>query len=929
MQPKAWPNIKRIALKETTLFFTSAVAYLFLAAFGAVSFFAVFWGATFFARNLADIRPLFEWMPLLLLFLTSAVTMRMWSEERRQGTLEHVLTTPVPLWHFVLGKYLACLLLLGAALAITLPLPLTVSLLGPLDWGPVLAGYLATFLLGASYLAIGLFVSSQSSNQIVSLLASVGICGLLYLLGSGSFTALFSQETADWLKLLGTGARFESITRGVVDLRDLAYYCGLILAFLSLNAYVLESERWSSHRVSSRRGDWRVIIGLILANALGLNLWLGQLRVRLDVTEGKQYSLSSATQEQLESLQEPLQIKAYFSQKTHPLLAPLVPQLKDLLKEYEEVSEGRVRVDFIDPQQDPEAEQQAKEEFGIEPVPFQVTDRYEASIVSSYFNVVLKYGDAFEVLSFDDLIEVKAHAMSQFDVQLRNPEYDITRAIKKVLDSYQGESQLFDTLGEAVTLQVLVSDPAKLPEKLAEFRTVVQSLSEELKEKSDGKLQVEFLDPDRDPQAKALVEQYGFQAMASSLLDQNRFYFYLVLRQGEKVLQLPLGDLAKASLERNFNAGLKRFGKGFSKSIALVSAQDSQYQQVKTYLQEELNVETEDLKDGSVSGGTDVLVLLAPENLGDKEIYAIDQFLMRGGTVVAATSPYQADLSGGDLRLTEKTSGLEDWLSHFGLKFGQGLVLDPQCAALPIPVTRYVGGHRVQTMQLIDYPYFLDVREDGWESDSPIFTGLTQLTLPWASPLVLEEKDNLKALVCSTAESWTSPSTDVAPQVDDSGNPLFYPTGLRSRQVLAALVNGPMDSYFQSDKKERLDKVNEVAQATITRSTDSAKLIVVSSPSMFSDQIIRLMGGLGAGDPLANLNLLANLADWSTEDQSLLSIRSRSHFKRTLYPLDKQKQVMWEVLNYTLALLILAAIALLSRLLTQRKRRDYQDLLQG
>ncbi|MDH3379104.1 MAG: ABC transporter permease, partial [Gammaproteobacteria bacterium] len=97
--------IRRIATKEITLFFASPIAYLFLAVFAAVTLFVFFWGEAFFSRNIADVRPLFEWMPLLLVFLASALTMRLWSEEKRAGTLEHVLTQPVPLWHFVVSKF--------------------------------------------------------------------------------------------------------------------------------------------------------------------------------------------------------------------------------------------------------------------------------------------------------------------------------------------------------------------------------------------------------------------------------------------------------------------------------------------------------------------------------------------------------------------------------------------------------------------------------------------------------------------------------------------------------------------------------------------------------------------------------------------------------------------------------------------------------
>ena len=156
MQPNVFSVIRRVASKEVTLFFSSPIAYLFLAAFAAVSLFIFFWGESFFARNIADVRPLFEWMPVLLIFLCSALTMRLWSEERRSGTLEHVLTQPAPLWTFVLGKFAGCLVLLVIALLITLPLPVTVSFLGELDWGPVWSGYLATFFLGAAYLSLSL-----------------------------------------------------------------------------------------------------------------------------------------------------------------------------------------------------------------------------------------------------------------------------------------------------------------------------------------------------------------------------------------------------------------------------------------------------------------------------------------------------------------------------------------------------------------------------------------------------------------------------------------------------------------------------------------------------------------------------------------------------------------------------------------------------
>ncbi|MBX2858609.1 MAG: ABC transporter permease subunit, partial [Cellvibrionaceae bacterium] len=173
MSPKSQSQFNQqlsIAYKELNLFFASPIGYLFLAVYVSITLFIFFWGESFFARNIADVRPMFEWMPLILIFLCSALTMRMWSEERRNGTLEHVLTLPVNTWQFVVGKFSACQLVLILALLLTLPLPLTISMIANLDWGPVISGYIATVTLGAAYIAIGLYVSSRSDNQIVSLI---------------------------------------------------------------------------------------------------------------------------------------------------------------------------------------------------------------------------------------------------------------------------------------------------------------------------------------------------------------------------------------------------------------------------------------------------------------------------------------------------------------------------------------------------------------------------------------------------------------------------------------------------------------------------------------------------------------------------------------------------------------------------------------
>ncbi len=227
-------QILAITRKELRSIFGSPLALIFIGTFLLITLFSFFWVERFFARGVADVRPLFVWMPLLLVFLVAALTMRQWSEEQRSGTLEMLLTLPMKPWKMVIGKFLATMTLVALALALTLGLPITVSILGNLDWGPVIGGYLAALLLASAYTAMGLFISSRTDNQIVALILTVLLGEAFYLLGSSGVLGFVSGIGDTILRALGTSSRFESIERGVVDLRDLVYYLSLTIIFLLL-----------------------------------------------------------------------------------------------------------------------------------------------------------------------------------------------------------------------------------------------------------------------------------------------------------------------------------------------------------------------------------------------------------------------------------------------------------------------------------------------------------------------------------------------------------------------------------------------------------------------------------------------------------------------------------------------------------------------
>lgn len=972
------PAIGRVARKEFRGFFASPAAWLFLGAFLLVSLFVVFWVEQFFARNLADLRPLFEWMPLLLIFLVAALTMRSWAEERRSGTLESLLTAPLPPLALVLGKFLAALGLVALALLLTVPLAISVSLLGPLDWGPVIGGYLASLCLAAAYIAIGLAMSGRTDNPVVALILTVLVCGVLYLIGSPGLIALVGHETGGLLAALGSGSRFESITRGVIDVRDLAYYASLVGAFLTWNLHTLERLRQAGNPGRSEHRRRALVMLLVAVNFLAVNLWLAPLQgLRADLTQGQLYTLSEATWTQLTELEEPLEIRGYFSARTHPLLAPLVPQLKDLLQAYADLAGERARVRFIDPTRDPDAEEEAATRFGIRPVPFQSADRYQSSVVSSWFDVVIAYGDQYESLNYEDLIEMRARNESDLEVALKDPEYTLTRSIRKLAGSWRAEAEPFAGLREPVTFHGWMSPPERLPGVLRDLRGELEQLLRELRVEAGDRLRVEFADPAAGDGALAgrLERDYGLVPQVAGLLDPQPFWFYMVLESDGDVVQIPLPEsLDRKALERSLDSALRRFTPGAMHTVAMVRPPGTgparRYSQLEASLAENTRLRQVDLATGLVPVDTDLLLVLAPEALDDRQRFAIDQYLMRGGSVVLTTSPFTVEAS-TTLSARQLDSGLEDWLVHHGVTVGEQMVLDPRNAAMPIPRERTIGGIPVREISLLDYPHFPDVRGEGLNPDNPVTAGLGPLTLNWVSPLHIDNpgptQRDVVELLHSSPGSWLSDSLDILPDYQGYPGSGFPVSGEPRAQLLAVAMEGRFDSYYrgrpsplsgppetgpggqagplgtdvsQSGATAAAGKAGSAPvpadadngdlinlNTVIERSPEFARLVVVGSNSFASDLTLDLVSrGQGAyyTQPLA---FVQNLVDWSLEDRSLLALRGRSRVARTLDPLPEAGQRLWEYLNYGLALLGLALVWLWRRQVSLDDYRRYRRIL--
>ncbi|MEP4149018.1 MAG: Gldg family protein [Halioglobus sp.] len=928
---------KRVSAKELGLFFASPVAWLFLGGFASVSLFVVFWVESFFARNIADVRPLFEWMPVLLIFLCSAITMRTWSEERRNGTLEHVLVQPSALWRFSIGKFRACLSLLILALLATLALPVTVALIADLDWGPVFAGYLASVLLGSAYLSIGLFVSARTDNPIVSLLGSVALCGLLYLLGSNLFTEFFNNETAELLRLLGSGSRFDSITRGVIDLRDLVYYLSLVVAFLGLNIYTLEKEGWARFASTPRQRHWRIGIILLLANLLLTNIWMERIStVRWDLTQGKLHSISESSKELVEQLSEPLLIRGYFSARNHPMLAPLEPQLKDLMLEYAEAGGKNVRVEFVDPALNPELEKEANENYDIKPTPFQVSNRYQASLISGYFSILVKYGSEYQVLSFSDLIEARTSASGQTEVQLHNPEFDITRAIRDALYSYRSGGDLFAGIEQPVEFIAYVSEDTLLPDNLLSYLDSIKAQLDIAVQASDGKFSYRFLEPEADEGqlAQQIQEQWGFAPMTSPLDSEREFYFYLTLADDKQVVQLPGGDFQAGNFRKSLDSGLKRFARDFTKTVAFAAPQVSEQMAVYNLGSHSFNglestitrnhsLILENLTDGEVSPEADILAVVAPRELSELSVFAIDQFLMRGGTVILATSPFSVEPDGGRLALRSWSSGLQPWLNHHGVDIADSLVMDKRHARIPAPVQRDSGDLQFQDTRIVDYPYFIDIRRNGF-ARHPVSGSLPQMTMAWASPLEVERREKLRVtqLLWSSPDAWLGDGEDISPRASQT----WQAPDDTKRYLIGAALQGRFKSFFAqppSTLEGLPERANPGVNAFVRKSPESSRIIIYPSNDFLSDRVLGALVRAAGTRYLGPVELFSNTLDWALREEQLLQIRSRAHFNRTLPPMEQELRVSLELTNYAAAIVWLALLALIFWTQSRRRRKRY------
>ena len=448
--------------RELGAYFNSAIAYIFLIVFSMVT--CGVYMLSFFLVSRVEMRSFFGILPFMLIVFVPAITMRLWAEDRKSGTYELLLTFPMKTYQLVLGKFLASFAFYLVGLAMTLVIPIMLAKLGDPDFGPIWGGYFGSILCGAFFISIGLFISGLCKDQIVAFVLTMVVCFAFYMLGM-PFVAM---QVDGWTGSLDLGTRvlsfiamtkhFESVERGLIDLRDVVYFIVMTMLFLGLNSLYLDSRM--RPRAKSRYLTNVVVYALLV---IFVNVVVnGFTGARFDLTEEKIYTVSKDARDVLSELKVPVKVDFYISpaDKMPSLMKTFEQEVVDKLGEFELASSGNLKfqvhhVDAIDAlaiqrkemrenvakqlgeeaansivgeksdDEETEGEKLAAElmEKGIQPFSVQSIEADERTTVSIYSSISIAYKDKKEEV----IPQITPNNFTDLEYELISKVFRLTR----------------------------------------------------------------------------------------------------------------------------------------------------------------------------------------------------------------------------------------------------------------------------------------------------------------------------------------------------------------------------------------------------------------------------------------------------------------------------------------------------------------------
>jgi len=406
-------NIYTIAKKEFLSYVNSGTAYILTVPFVLLSFF--FYFRQSFITNQASLRPFFDLLPYMLLFIAPAIAMRAFAQEQRNKTLEVLFAHPLTELEIVLGKFFGSWTFFGAMLIATISLPITTMLYAKPDIGVIFGQYLGAMLVGGAFIAIGLATATIVSSQVASFLSAVAVSFVLLILGFDIVLMAIPAGLSAFVSQLAILPHASNISRGALDLRDLLYFVTLIGVALTVAVIKLSSRKTAENAVAKQK--LYVALTLIFAFGFITNIIAYSYPIRLDLTVNRLFTFSKGTKATIQNLPDVVTITFYTSSNLPGTVETTVRQTKDMLRDYQILSHGKIKLVEKHPDINPSDKTLAAQD-GIEEVQFNTLSNNAFAVQAGYLGIALQYLDKKESIPFiqnaDDL------------------EYQLTRLIRKM-----------------------------------------------------------------------------------------------------------------------------------------------------------------------------------------------------------------------------------------------------------------------------------------------------------------------------------------------------------------------------------------------------------------------------------------------------------------------------------------------------------------
>ncbi|MCM8801143.1 MAG: Gldg family protein [Candidatus Omnitrophica bacterium] len=566
-----------ILKRELNSYFNSAIAYIYLIVFIVIN--NLLFMSRYFLIGKAEMTFYFNSLPFILFIFIPAITMRLWAEERKHNTFELLLTFPLRSHELVLGKFFASLIFYLIALLSTITVPITLYLTGKPDLGAILSGYLGSFMIGMFFLAIGIFISGLTKEQIVAFVLTTLSCFIFFFIGTDFFAFLLDGWFAGlgtFIKnYIGSAVHFNSFNRGVVDLRDIIYFSVTTSVFLLLNGFFLETRLKPKSKVFFSLAVVICIVGVVIFNWLVNDL----LVIRLDLTENKVYTISKITKKVFKELKAPVRVNLYItpSEKMPTFFKTLEQDIVGKLEELKIASGNKFIFKVFHIEAAKLLEEKKTEETALEKIiqdkgilPFQVEsiDKDEIGVKLVYSALTIAYKEKKE--------EVLPRILPQ---NLPDLEYLILSRIMKLTTEKKPKVAIFAPLKPLDVSPELMGLLANVPsETKTQYKDEYETLVPLMRNNGYDVLRINLSEDDHIPaQTDTLLIINPGSLNERQLYEINKFLYQggsvMIAAQGYEYsikIAPPQGiEITPQSLNLDINKLIKKWGVGINTDMLM------------------------------------------------------------------------------------------------------------------------------------------------------------------------------------------------------------------------------------------------------------------------------------------------------------------------------------------------------------------------